>query len=276
MTKVEPDPHEGREPLRATSPFERCRRDLAESLPDIPKGSYRVMNPTPADLAAWSAWCCRVHDALPRVLSRHALHDCSLLERLRAVPCPSAEDRRFTALMDTAQIEFAAIASDLLRSCLCSSLLPPCPEPVADDRVALATVVIRRDPCSVKSICNWDVRSVVLTPNAIMYWLGLAGGTDAMRSAVERLCCGPAQQPDAAAGGAPEISIPFAAALASVLSAGGGGVLAMSKLVQALFGRDPKLTKQQRLVDPLEYVLAQDLIGPLARGASASWSEGAK
>lgn len=272
MTKVEPDPHKDREPLRTDSPFERCRRDLAESLPDRPKDSYRVKQPTPTALAEWSAWCCNVHEALRRVLSRRALHDCSLLERLRAVPCPSPEDGHFATLMNTAEIAFADIAGDLLRSCLCSSLLPPCPESVADDRVALATVVIRRDPCSVKSICNWEVRSVVLTPNAIMYWLGLVGGTDAMRSAVERLCCGPSVQLDVAAG-PPKIPVPFAGALASVLS--GGGALPMSKLVQALFGGQLKLTKQQ-MADPLEYVLAQDLIAPLARGASASWTEGAK
>lgn len=272
MTKVVTNYRDDSKPGRGVaSAFARCRSDLDRSLPKKPVGAFS------ADRAAWNRWCCAVHDALPDILSRHAVHDCSLLERLRLVPCPAVNDPNFDALMGRAESSFDAIVADLLRSCLCSLLLPPCPEPVDDDRVALATLTIRRDPCSVKSICNWDVRSIVLTPQAIMHWLGLTSVPELIRNVVERLCCAPAQREVLPPAGVKAVDfakpVPFATSLASAMSANTASRLAMPRLVDSLFAAEPKLTKQQ-LDDPTEYVLTHDVIAPLMRGAGTSWNEG--
>lgn len=283
MSKVEPN-HRDEQPAgvpAVASPhididrtaFARCQRDLDRSLPKEPPGSYRAANEQVrrAARAAWSVWCCDVHDALRHILSRHALHDCSLLDRLRAVTCPVPLDPNFPQLMDDAREAFRKITTDLLYSCLCSTLQPPCPESVDDDRVALATIVIRRDPCSVKSICNWDVRSVVLTPRAVMHWLGLTTVPAALRAVVESVCCGERRPVLPREVYAAPFSFP--AMLGSVISADVDDAAAMPRLVQALFASKPKLTEQQ-LADPTGFAVASDVIAPLIRGAGDAWNKG--
>lgn len=252
------------------SPFARCQNDLARSLPKKPTAA----NASPQ---AWHDWCCDVHAALPQILTRHALHDCTLLARLRGVPCPAVGDPDFAKLITEAESAFNAIAGDLLLSCLCSLLLPPCPAPVDDDRVPLATIKVQRDPCTVASICNWDVRSIVLTPQAITHWLSLTSLPDLLRNVVERLCCRTVSRQTDNSGvrrsanvGEP---VPFLAAMASAMSANQGTEAAMPRLVDSLFEAQPRLTKVQR-EQPMEFVIAHDVVAPLLRGASGSWREG--
>lgn len=272
VARVEPDERKvaddklGRSASATASAFAGCKADLDRALPKKPVGAHG------ADEPAWYDWCCAVRAALPPVLRTHALHDCSLLERLQAVICPAVDNPHFDELMTAAEDAYDAIVTDLLRSCLCSLLLPPCPAPVDDDRVALATITVRRDPCTVVSICNWDARRIVVTPAAMTYWLSLLRIPDLLRAVVERLCCEPVRR-----GREPGVSLeeglPMVAAMASAMSANQASRAAMPRLVESLFAAEPKLTQAQA-AQPTEYVLAHDVLAPLLRSTNASWVAG--
>jgi len=47
---------------------------------------------------------------------------------------------------------------DAWLACLCSALLPPCPEPTSDVRVPLAGLHIGSNPCRVLRVCNWTTQ----------------------------------------------------------------------------------------------------------------------
>jgi hypothetical protein len=68
----------------------------------------------------------------------------------------------------------------LLRSCLCSALLPTC-QPCADPRVLLAC--FEWEECQVKNICNLK-RKIIPSPAAVRYWTPPDFG-----AALEILCC---------------------------------------------------------------------------------------
>ena len=258
--------------------FTKCRNDLDKSLPkkpDAPKGTAEAM-------PAWAVWCQQTHVALPDILRRHGLHDCSLVDRLKQIPCPDLKDQAFWATIELAERAVFDVVADLLRSCLCSLILPPCPDVVDDDRVALATITLRRNPCSVKAICNWDVRRVVLTPTAMSHWLSLVRVPELLRSIVERLCCSPLArssglhipgQPAMVATGVDTLEQPMSlvASLADALSTNVTGATAMSNLVDALFASQPNpaVVLGDR---PGEYVLTHDVLAPLVRNAGAAWT----
>jgi hypothetical protein len=271
VARIEPDERVVSDDKRGVasttaSAFVRCKQDLDRALPKKPVGAHT------ADEPAWHDWCCAVRAALPGVLRTHALHDCRLLERLQAVPCPAVGNANFDQLMTEAEDAYDAIVTDLLRSCLCALLMPPCPAPVDDDRVALATITVRRDPCTVVSICNWDVRRIVMTPAAMTYWLSLLGVPDLVRTLVERLCC----EPVAIRGVRDDSlkqSVPIVTAMASAMSSNQASRAAMPRLVESLFAAEPRLTQVQA-EQPTEYVLAHDVIAPLLRTTNATWAAG--
>jgi hypothetical protein len=86
---------------------------------------------------------------------------------------------------------FAPFIVEAMRECLCSALIPPCPEPVDDNCVPLAKITLNcENGCHVQKICNWGNRRIVPTVPAIQYWLeGLIPKTG-LGEFVEDFCCG--------------------------------------------------------------------------------------
>lgn len=77
---------------------------------------------------------------------------------------------------------------ELLGECLCSALLPPCPEPQADNCVPLAVVTLRGNDCRVVDICNWQARKLLITWRTVSYWLSWLPW-HCLRQFIARFCC---------------------------------------------------------------------------------------
>src|SRR5438046_3035434 len=94
--------------------------------------------------------------------------------------------------------EFATAASRLvdlwgnaMRYCVCSAILPPCPDPVHDPRVPLAKITIQKEGCQLVQVCNLDTRKFVLTFPNLLYWLSpvLQPFLQFLHMTVENNCC---------------------------------------------------------------------------------------
>jgi hypothetical protein len=97
---------------------------------------------------------------------------CDLLREVLALTLPpqtsqddsTLGDARLTAV---ASLTLCEAVREVLRSCVCSALIPPCPS-CDDPGVLLACLTVQ--DCQVKNICNME-RDFVLTPLAIRYWI---------------------------------------------------------------------------------------------------------
>src|SRR5262249_34702076 len=78
-----------------------------------------------------------------------------------------------------------------IRYCLCAALLPPCPDPVVDDCVPLATVTVRRADCRIVQVCNWGPRKFTTTLPNLGYWLSWLPLAQLLRDFIEKACCRP-------------------------------------------------------------------------------------
>jgi len=93
-------------------------------------------------------------------------------------------------------VQLAPILGEYLRSCVCSALLPPCPEPAGDNCVPLATLTIRKRDCKILRVCNWSSRKFVTTFPNLQYWLSFLPFVRNLRQAIERACCRPFRKID--------------------------------------------------------------------------------
>jgi hypothetical protein len=230
--------------------FQACALDLQESLPGDPGKTVPSKH----------AWVCAALPALEGVILRHGVHDCSLLERLRLLRCPAADDLEFAAKYAMVRDTIKELVGHLLKSFFCDALLPPCPPAQDDDRVALATIKVRRSPCTVVSICNWDVRSVVMTPAAMSYWLSMLGVTDGIRRAVHSNCCEP--EPQLHHPGTPTAGV--GRMLFASLGVSETAPSMIEQLAASLFAAKPSVAADV-LDDPLSAVLAYDVVSPFLR-----------
>jgi hypothetical protein len=91
------------------------------------------------------------------------------------------------------RIAVAQILWEYALECICSAFLPPCPCPVNDDRVPIATVTIQKtsaNPCQLVKVCNLDVRKFCTTFPALQYWLSPFGAlARGLRAGLANLCC---------------------------------------------------------------------------------------
>ena len=87
--------------------------------------------------------------------------------------------------------QIAPILAEYIRSCACSALLPPCPDPAASNCVPLATITIRKRDCKIMRVCNWSVRKFVTTFPNLQYWLSFLPFVRSLRQAIEIGCCRP-------------------------------------------------------------------------------------
>ncbi|HEX3559755.1 MAG TPA: hypothetical protein VHU19_11160 [Pyrinomonadaceae bacterium] len=171
--------------------FLDCIKELVAALPQEPSASEGK--------SAWQAWCCNLKEALLDYLASHPVYDCLLAERLARFICPdpgqfnSVADYQ-QAVKDAIKLELSLVAAEYIRYCACSALLPPCPLPVEDPRVPLATVTVRRDNCRVVRVCNLSYRKFATTLPNLQYWLSFIPFLRQLRRAVEKLCCGEFQR----------------------------------------------------------------------------------
>jgi hypothetical protein len=136
--------------------------------------------------------CCRAKERLRALLLQSPRHDCELLAELDAIVCPAA-----TLDPDVYAPAFGAAAMSLLLiwyrgllACLCSGLLPPCPDPVDDDCIPLATVTVRKRDCHILRVCNWTVhRKFATTVPSLQYWFSILPYARYLRALLEEACC---------------------------------------------------------------------------------------
>jgi len=185
---------------------ERLRACLAGLLKLVQQPPQENLTPaiSSAGKQQWQQFCMQVKSSLHAHLSHDATTACALLETLCAMACPSPqlEGKAFVDAMTQALAQVAPILQAAIKDCLCSAILPPCPEPVHDPRLPLALVTVDGGAaCRVVAVCNWTpLRHMVGTFPNVAYWLSAFGLIERVRTALFCFCCGsvpPApQQPE--------------------------------------------------------------------------------
>lgn len=142
----------------------------------------------PQDPHLWHQWCCTIRQNLVAFFAANPLHDCRIGDTLLGM-CDNEDPRSAVA----------EVFGEYILNCLCSALLPPCPCPVADDRVPLATITIQKsstNACQLVEVCNLDVRKFATTFPALQYWLSPLGVfARGFRQGLKTLCCTPPEIP---------------------------------------------------------------------------------
>jgi hypothetical protein len=152
---------------------------------------YMAVPPADQSLSGIKTWCCSVRDGLAELFACHPGHSCTLAEQIGqmcADPASGADPKAYLAQTMT---QVAQLLAKFLLDCFCSALLPPCPGPVDDDRIFLATITVRRKDCKILEICNWDERRFVLTFPMLRYWLSPLPFAKNLKNAIANLCCQP-------------------------------------------------------------------------------------
>lgn len=159
-----------------------CLASLTDAISQVPK------DPTPAQLVQY---CCALKADLRAIIESANVHDCTLGRQLADICCPDPADQEAAAKAASAITEMLRIAIDLYRECICSALLPPCPDDCCDACVPLATLTVRSADLQVLDVCNWSSRKFAVTMPMLGYWLGWMPFTQTIRQAISRLCCPP-------------------------------------------------------------------------------------
>lgn len=161
--------------------FESCMKGLFEAVPALPTNIEQAQ-----------AWCCQLKENWVEFFTDHPMHDCLALQKLSQFVCPApAPNQTPEQYVQAVVVPLAPIVGEYIRSCLCSALLPPCPDPVASNCVPLATITIRKRDCKIMRVCNWSQRKFATTFPNLQYWFSFLPFTRLLREAIERICCRP-------------------------------------------------------------------------------------
>jgi len=134
-------------------------------------------------------WCCSVRDCLEEFIKTSSVHDCQLAQKI-AGSCPNPDNfDTGDAYLQAILKNLSPIGYELIQSCFCSALLPPCPEPADNRCVILATITIRNKDCQILRICNWEGRKFAVTMPNLAYWLSWLPFGKLLREGITRLCC---------------------------------------------------------------------------------------
>lgn len=163
--------------------FLACIQDFADAMP--------TFTPPTTGRQDQRDWCCALQDAFVDWFLNNPGYDCDLAQRIAAIRCPGINDQDFDTAIATASSQYMLGALEILLSCFCTSLMPPCPTAPSDDCVPLAMVTVHMDNgCTVQSICNWTTqRKYVTTFPSLQYWLSILPFGRMLREAIEGLCC---------------------------------------------------------------------------------------
>lgn len=131
-------------------------------------------------------WCCAIRDNLLDFFANNPGYSCSIPAAL-AVMCQSNADAQ------TIKAEVAKLLAQYIKDCFCAAFLPPCPCPVEDAGVPLATITVSKQSgaCRIISICNLDVRKFATTFPNLAYWLSIFPTLRDLRKALAAVCCKP-------------------------------------------------------------------------------------
>ena len=175
-----------RDPGALVTRFLACLNELTQQI-----ATYPSADPTPEKLFAW---CCSFKETLRDLLVTQGIYDCLIADRLATVSCPDPNNPNFDSEWLNTLQQLLIILWEFFKYCFCSALLPPCPEPVTDDCVPLATVTVRGRDCRIVQVCNWGPRKFAITLPNLGYWLSiLTPFAQFIREAIERICCRPLQ-----------------------------------------------------------------------------------
>jgi hypothetical protein len=145
----------------------------------------------PTDPKLVQSWCCAIRDNLLDYLAANPGYSCTVVDQL-ATLCVAGADP------NTIKNNVATIVGQFLLDCFCSIFLPPCPCPVEDTSVPLATITISKagGSCRIISICNFDVRKFLTTFPNLAYWLSELPFVRSLRNAISKICCTPLRRRD--------------------------------------------------------------------------------
>lgn len=248
-------------------------------------------------------WLLNLKEALREFLRREGLYDCEVAQKLGGIESPDVTNTHYLKAWTNATVGVLSVALLVLQKCLCSALLPPCPEPAMDDCVPIATVTLRRNPCRVVKVCNVSSRRFLLTWPNVHYWLSwmplfgpVTGKKPArtLRDKLMQLCCtvlGERFQTQATGSidalhrmeepvykakmfGAKDTSAAqktdgvFASLLASALSEHEAGADLGTLLLAAMGAPDANgqpLASELELGNPAEFMLMNQLLAPMLK-----------
>jgi hypothetical protein len=145
----------------------------------------------PADhsIPSLKNWCCSLRESLAELFASHPGHSCTIAELIGSM-CGNPDQNTNPAVYLNQVLTVAVkIMQQFLLDCFCSAFLPPCPGPVNDDRIFLATITVQKKDCKILEICNWDVRRFVITFPVLSYWLSWLPLGKLIKAAIARICC---------------------------------------------------------------------------------------
>jgi hypothetical protein len=151
-----------------------CLKLMTSTIPAYPT------NPSQQDI---QNFCCALRENLADLFAAHPGHACQLTAQLGTL-CK----QNFDTLAEVLQAALPYLIQFFM-DCVCSALLPPCPAPVNDDRIFLATITINCSDCSIVEICNWDQRKFALGFPMLSYWLSPLQIGASIKNLIAKICC---------------------------------------------------------------------------------------
>ena len=136
-----------------------------------------------------------IKSALTEWMERHAIYNCDLYQQIIRIELPPS-DPAAPPNVGVTQQNLTLIIRELFRECVCSTLLPPCPQPADENCVPIATLTLNcKAGCRVVRICNLENRRMVITFPILQYFLGGIVKQLKMDELLARLCCRPLPEP---------------------------------------------------------------------------------
>ena len=243
-----PPPKKGdsADPGALVTRIQACLQELSQQIAALPGG-----NSTPQQRYAW---CCSFKQTLQDFLVTQGSYDCQLADKLAILRCPDPSLQDFETEWHKALQQLVVLLWEFLQYCFCSSLLPPCPEPVTTDCVPLATITVRRRDCRILKVCNWGPRKFAITLPNLGYWLSFLNPfVQFLRDAIVRLCCAP---------------LPLREAAFTSLAARAGGPVVAETLASASTARTASPSANLSPQQELTTLLYQAIVNP-ERGFNA-------
>jgi hypothetical protein len=134
--------------------------------------------------------------ALRDFAAENVAHHCDLAKKLDSLDLsappanPPGASASVTVRWQPRFTELNLLWLEVLRDCISSALLPPCPDVTGANCVPLAVVTINADSCNVIDICNWKVREFALTLPSLYYWSSFVNWSS-LKDFCATLCCEP-------------------------------------------------------------------------------------
>ena len=138
-----------------------------------------------------------IKSALLELMEHHAIYNCDLYQRIVQVELPTPGPEGGVVVPgSTVQQNLTLLIRELFRECFCSTLLPPCPAPVGDNCVPIATLTLNcKDGCRLMRICNLEHRRTIVTFPILGYFLEPFLKQLSLPDLLTRLCCAPIRRP---------------------------------------------------------------------------------